>query len=107
MGGCKIAKFVNVFSLESFLLYGSSRLLRVVQYREGLRIIYVHVHVCTDPFFLFQMMKLQSVKSEIRYTPNMILVKLVGSHNISQVILRISDIKRTKMVQYTLVIVIL
>jgi hypothetical protein len=44
-------------------------------------------------------MKLQSVKSEIRYTPNMILVKLVGSHNISQVVLRISDIKRTKMVQ--------
>ena len=67
---------------------------------------YIHVHLYTDPFLIFQMMKLQSVKSEIRYTPNMILVKLVGSHNISQVILRISDIKRTKMVQYTLVIVI-
>lgn len=53
-----------------------------------------------DRKYLFfpQVMKLQSVKSEIRYTPNMILVKLVGSHNISQVILRISDIKRTKMV---------
>ena len=50
-------------------------------------------------FFSFQVMKLQSVKSEIRYTPNMILVKLVGSHNISQVVLRISDIKRTKMVR--------
>ena len=49
-------------------------------------------------FLSFQVMKLQSVKSEIRYTPNMILVKLVGSHNISQVVLRISDIKRTKMV---------
>ena len=43
-------------------------------------------------------MKLSSVKSEIRYTPTMILVKLVGSHNISQVLLRISEIKRTKMV---------
>ena len=43
-------------------------------------------------------MKLQSIKSEIRYTPNMILVKLVGSHSISQIQLRISDIKRTKMV---------
>ena len=43
-------------------------------------------------------MKLQSVKSEIRYTPNMILVKLVGSHSISQILLRISEIKRTKMV---------
>ena len=50
-------------------------------------------------------MKLQSVKSEIRYTPNMILVKLVGSHNISQVILRISDIKRTKMVRMCIYIV--
>ena len=45
-----------------------------------------------------QMLKLQSVKSEIRYTPNMILVKLVGSHSISQILLRISEIKRTKMV---------
>ena len=44
------------------------------------------------------MLKLQSVKSEIRYTPNMILVKLVGSHSISQILLRISEIKRTKMV---------
>ena len=49
-------------------------------------------------FFWHQVMKIQSVKSEIRYTPNMILVKLVGSHEISQVILRISDIKKTKMV---------
>ena len=56
----------------------------------------MYMYIRADPF---QMMKLQSVKSEIRYTPNMILVKLVGSHNISQVILRISDIKRTKMVQ--------
>ena len=45
-----------------------------------------------------QMLKLQSLKSEIRYTPNMILVKLVGSHAISQILLRISEIKRTKMV---------
>ena len=43
-------------------------------------------------------MKLYSIKSEVRYSPNMILVKLVGSYTFSQVILRISDIKRTKMV---------
>lgn len=49
-------------------------------------------------FLAVQMLKLQSVKSEIRYTPNMILVKLVGSHSISQILLRISEIKRTKMV---------
>ena len=45
-----------------------------------------------------QVSKLQSIKSEIKYSPKMILVKLVGSYNISQLILRISDIKRTKMV---------
>ena len=44
-------------------------------------------------------MKLYSVKSEVRYSPSMILVKLVGSYTISQVTLRISDIKRTKMVR--------
>lgn len=44
------------------------------------------------------MLKLQYLKSEIRYTPNMILVKLVGSQAISQILLRISEIKRTKMV---------
>ncbi len=43
-------------------------------------------------------MKLHSIKSEIRYTPNMILAKLTGSHSISQIQIRISDIKRTKMV---------
>ena len=48
--------------------------------------------------FSLQIVKLQSLKSEIRYTPNMILVKLVGSQAISQILLRISDIKRTKMV---------
>ena len=47
-----------------------------------------------------QVMKLSSVKSEVRYSPNMILVKMIGSYTISQVILRISDIKRTKMVRY-------
>lgn len=43
-------------------------------------------------------MKLYSIKSEVRYSPTMILAKLVGSYNLSQVTLRISDIKRTKMV---------
>ena len=49
--------------------------------------------------FSLQVMKLYSVKSEVRYSPSMILVKLVGSYTISQVTLRISDIKRTKMVR--------
>ena len=43
-------------------------------------------------------MKLYSIKSEVRYSPTMILVKLVGSYTLSQVSIRISDIKRTKMV---------
>ena len=51
------------------------------------------------PYSFLQVMKLYSVKSEVRYSPSMILVKLIGSHTISQVTLRISDIKRTKMVR--------
>ena len=43
-------------------------------------------------------MKLYSIKSEVRYTPKMILVKLVGSYTLSQLVIRITDIKRTKMV---------
>ena len=53
----------------------------------------------TTPYCFLQVMKLYSVKSEVRYSPSMILVKLIGSHTISQVTLRISDIKRTKMVR--------
>lgn len=53
----------------------------------------------TTPYSFLQVMKLYSVKSEVRYSPSMILVKLIGSHTISQVTLRISDIKRTKMVR--------
>ena len=48
--------------------------------------------------YLAQFLKLQQVKSEIRYAPNMILVKLTGSHDIAQITIRISEIKRTKMV---------
>jgi len=55
--------------------------------------------VCNDPEVPYSVMKLSSVKSEVRYSPNMILVKMIGSYTISQVILRISDIKRTKMVR--------
>ena len=43
-------------------------------------------------------MKLFSVKSEIRYSPNTIFVKLVGSHMFQQLVLRISEIRRSKMV---------
>ena len=56
------------------------------------------LHACMTRASLPQVMKLSSVKSEVRYSPNMILVKMIGSYSISQVILRISDINRTKMV---------
>ena len=38
---------------------------------------------CHTPFL--QVMKLYSMKSEVRYSPNMILFKLVGSFTVSQV----------------------
>ncbi|XP_064395390.1 E3 ubiquitin-protein ligase UBR4-like isoform X5 [Halichondria panicea] len=55
--------------------------------------------VCNDPEIPYSVSKLPAIKSEIKYSPKMILVKLQGSYNIAQLVLRISDIKRTKMVR--------
>ena len=41
--------------------------------------------VCNDPEVPYSVMKLYQMKSEVRYSPNMMLFKLVGSFNISQV----------------------
>ena len=41
--------------------------------------------VCNDPEVPYSVMKLYQMKSEVRYSPNMILFKLVGSFTVSQV----------------------
>jgi len=55
--------------------------------------------VCNNPEVNYSSMKLSSVKVDSRFTTTTQIVKLVGSHTISKIILRISDIKRSKMVK--------
>ena len=49
--------------------------------------------------FITQNTKLLSIKSEVRYSPNTVYVKLVGAHMFSQLTIRINEIKRNKMVR--------
>ncbi|XP_033643062.1 E3 ubiquitin-protein ligase UBR4-like [Asterias rubens] len=54
--------------------------------------------VCNNPEVPFSNLKLTTLKVDSRYTANSQIVKLVGTHTIAKVALRISDLKRTKMV---------
>lgn len=49
--------------------------------------------------FVLQNIKLSSIKVDTRYTTTQQVVKLVGSHTISKVTVKIGDLKRTKMVR--------
>lgn len=55
--------------------------------------------VCNNPEVQMTNVKLPSIKSDSKFTTTTMIVKLVQSHTISKIILRISDLKRTKMVR--------
>ncbi|XP_043220427.1 E3 ubiquitin-protein ligase UBR4-like isoform X2 [Amphibalanus amphitrite] len=55
--------------------------------------------VCNNPEVPYSQLKLSNVKVDSRYTTTTQLVKLVGSHTISRIFLRIGDLKRSKMVR--------
>ncbi|KAI5699920.1 hypothetical protein M8J75_011084 [Diaphorina citri] len=55
--------------------------------------------VCNNPEISFTNIKLSAVKIDSKFTTNTQIVKLVGSHTISKISLRIADLKRTKMVK--------
>ncbi|RWS26760.1 E3 ubiquitin-protein ligase UBR4-like protein, partial [Leptotrombidium deliense] len=55
--------------------------------------------VCNNPEVNYTNMKLSSLKADSRFTTTTHIIKLLGSHTISKVSLRISDIKRSKMVK--------
>lgn len=55
--------------------------------------------VCNNPEIPFTNIKLSAVKIDSKFTTNTQIVKLVGSHTISKISLRIADLKRTKMVK--------
>ncbi|XP_052722001.1 E3 ubiquitin-protein ligase UBR4-like isoform X2 [Crassostrea angulata] len=55
--------------------------------------------VCNNPEVPYANLKLSSIKVDSKFTTTTQIVKLVGSHTISKITLRISDLKRTKMVR--------
>ncbi|XP_071445233.1 E3 ubiquitin-protein ligase UBR4 isoform X2 [Hetaerina americana] len=59
--------------------------------------------VCNNPEVPFAPIKLSSIKIDSKFTTTTQIVKLVGSHTISKITLRVGDLKRTKMVR-TLII---
>lgn len=55
--------------------------------------------VCNNPEVPFTTIKLSAIKVDSKFTTTTQIVKLVGSHTISKITLRIGDLKRTKMVR--------
>ncbi|XP_052869267.1 protein purity of essence [Anopheles cruzii] len=55
--------------------------------------------VCNSPELPFGNIKLSTVKVDSKFTTTTTIVKLVQSHTISKIVLRITDLKRAKMVR--------
>lgn len=55
--------------------------------------------VCNNPEVQMSTIKLSSIKVDSKFTTTTQIVKLVGSHTIGRITLRIGDLKRTKMVR--------
>ncbi|XP_057290056.1 E3 ubiquitin-protein ligase UBR4-like isoform X1 [Hydractinia symbiolongicarpus] len=55
--------------------------------------------ICNNPEVAFNNYKLSSLKSDVRYTTKSQIIKLSANHAISKFNLKISDIKRAKMVK--------
>jgi len=54
---------------------------------------------CSSPEIPFASVKLTALKADVRFTTSTQIVKLTSSHVVNRLALRISDIKRTKMVR--------
>ncbi|CAH0559665.1 unnamed protein product [Brassicogethes aeneus] len=55
--------------------------------------------VCNNPEVPFSNIKLSSIKVDSKYTTTTTIVKLLNSHTIGKITVRIGDLKRTKMVR--------
>lgn len=55
--------------------------------------------VCNSPEVPLSSIKLSAIKVDSKFTTTTQIVKLVGSHQISKISLRIGDVKRAKMVR--------
>ncbi|XP_056641011.1 E3 ubiquitin-protein ligase UBR4 isoform X2 [Diorhabda sublineata] len=55
--------------------------------------------VCNNPEVPFTVIKLSSIKADSKFTTTTQIVKLLSSHTISKITIRIAELKRTKMVR--------
>lgn len=55
--------------------------------------------VCNNPEVAMSNIKLSSIRIDSKFTTTTIIVKLIQSHTISKIILRVAELKRTKMVK--------
>lgn len=55
--------------------------------------------VCNNPEVNFTQTKLSSIKMDSRYTTNTHIVKLIGVYTISKIVVKISELKKSKMVK--------
>lgn len=55
--------------------------------------------VCNNPEVQMSTIKLSSIKVDSKFTTTTQIVKLLNSHTISKITVRIADLKRTKMVR--------
>ena len=55
--------------------------------------------VCNQPELPFNHIKLASFKGDTKYTTTQQIMKLVGSYTIQKITIKVTDVKRTKMVR--------
>ena len=90
-----------MFDRHSFLFsFLFSRLLSGLVNFDGFYLESDPCLVCNNPEVPYNISKLSALKSDARFSTTSHMVKLVGSHNISKVTLRVTDVKRQKMVRH-------
>ena len=55
--------------------------------------------VCNNPEVPYAAIKLSSIRVDSKYTTTSQIIKLVGSHTISKIVMKISDLKKSKMIR--------
>lgn len=86
----------QLFQHSNFIIYNN--LQKIVNF-DGYYLESEPCLVCNNPETNYSNLKLSSLKVDSRFTTTTQIVKLVGSHIISKINLRITDIKKTKMVK--------
>lgn len=85
-----------LFQHSNFIIYNS--LQKIVNF-DGYYLESEPCLGCNNPETNYANLKLSSLKVDSRFTTTTQIVKLIGSHIISKINVRITDIKKTKMVK--------